>query len=109
MDNQNPNAMSNDDLEKDAQQLSKENDLKGNQENVNRSTAAEGELISLEEDIHHKAAGDDLGDKERDLDDLVHQQGGEDGSLPDSEELSLEEEEDGYGDCVVSERETPMI
>jgi hypothetical protein len=99
MENNNPNNMSNEDLEKDTQKLSSENNLQGNQENVNKSTAAEGTLIEPEQDIHRKGAGDYLGNKERDLDDdLVHQQGGEDGSLPDSEELSLEEEEDGYDD-----------
>jgi hypothetical protein len=98
MENENPNKKSNEDLEKDVQQLSKENNLQGNQENVNKSTAAEGELISPEQDIHHKAVGDFAGDKERDLDDLVHSKDSQDGSIPDSEELSLEEEEDGYDD-----------
>lgn len=98
MENNNPNNMSNEDLEKDTQKLSSENNLQGNQENLNKSTAAEGTLIEPEQDIHRKGAGDYLGNKERDLDDLAHQQGGEDGSLPDSEELSLEEEEDGYDD-----------
>jgi hypothetical protein len=98
MENENPNTKSNEDLEKDMHQLSKENDLKGNQENVNRSTAAEGDLISPDQDTHHKAVGDYAGDKERDLDDVVHQGDSQDGSVPDSEELSLEEEEDGYDD-----------
>lgn len=80
MENNNPNNMSNEDLEKDTQQLSSENNLKGNQENVNKSTATEGTLIEPEQDIHSKEVN-----------------GGEDGSLPDSEELSLEEE-DGYDD-----------
>jgi hypothetical protein len=98
MENENPNKKSNQDLEKDMQQLGTENNLQGNQEKVNRSTAAEGELISPEQDIHHKAVGDYAGDKERDLDDVVHNKDSQDGSIPDSEELSLEEEEDGYDD-----------
>lgn len=81
MENNNPNNMTNEDLEKDMQQLSSENNLKGNQENVNKSTATEGTLIEPEQDIHSKETT-----------------GGEDGSLPDSEELSLEKEEDGYDD-----------
>ncbi len=81
MENNNPNNMSNEDLEKDTQQLSSENNLKGNQENANKSTATEGTLIEPEEDIHSKGTNS-----------------GEDGSMPDSEELSLEEEEDGYDD-----------
>ena len=87
MKNDNPNNMSNDDLEKDMQQLSSENNLTGNQEHVNKSTATEGTLIEPEQD-HHKEISEDLGP----------QKGGEDGSLPDSEELSLREEEDSFRD-----------
>lgn len=76
MNNNNPNSMSNDDLEKDAQQSNNENAEKGSQEKTNKSTAAEGDLIDPEQDPHRV----------------------EDGSLPDSEELSLEEEEDSYDD-----------
>jgi hypothetical protein len=88
MEKNNPNNMSNEDLEKDMQQLSSENNATGNQEHVNKSTAAEGDLIDPDQDAHHKELGEDLGPKE----------GGEDGSLPDSEELSLREEEDSFND-----------
>ncbi len=88
MEDNNPNNMSNEDLEKDMQQLSSENNLTGNQEHVNKSTATEGTLIEPEQDIHHKEIGEDL----------RPQQGGEDGSLPDSEELSLREEEESFTD-----------
>jgi hypothetical protein len=89
MENNNPNNMSNEDLEKDMQQKNMENDLRGSQENVKKTTAAEGELITPEIDPHKSA---DLNNTS-DIDDLVHQ----DGSAPDPESLSLEEEE-GYDD-----------
>ena len=76
MSNDNPNSMSNDDLEKDVSQHRAENEDLGNQQNVNKSTAAEGELLDPEQEPHQV----------------------KDGNLPDSEELSLEEEEDGYDD-----------
>lgn len=70
--------MSNADLEKDAAGWDGENDEKGNEEQANKSTAAEGDLLEPEEDPNRV-------------------KGGKDGSIPDSEELSLEEEE-GYDD-----------
>ncbi|GEO08017.1 hypothetical protein SAE01_05130 [Segetibacter aerophilus] len=45
MDNNNPAEMSNEDLEKDMQQRNDE-DGKGNQEHVQKSTATEGELLT---------------------------------------------------------------
>ena len=95
MENNNPNNMSNQDVEKDMQ-LSSENNLQGNQENVNKSTASEGTLIEPDQDANQKGAVDFFGNIKDDSNDA--QQGGEDGSLPDSEELSLDEEEDGYDD-----------
>lgn len=49
MNNNNPAEMSNEDLEKDAQQTNPETQ-KGNQEKLNKSTAAEGTLKTPEED-----------------------------------------------------------
>jgi hypothetical protein len=76
MSNNNPNTMSNDDLEKDAAGKDVGATSDGNQQNVNKSTAAEGDLLDPEQDPNQV----------------------KDGSLPHSEELSLEEEEDGYDD-----------
>jgi hypothetical protein len=89
MENGNPNNMSNEDLENDMQQKKSEIDFKGNQENVQTTTAAEGTLITPEQDPNKKDAvnAGDLADD-----------GGEDGSLPDPEETSLNEDEDGYDD-----------
>jgi hypothetical protein len=89
MQDYNPNDMSNEDLEKDMQQKHTENDLKGNQENIKKTTAAEGTLITPEQDPNNKAAINS---------DDQTRQSGEDGSLPDPEETSLVEEEDGYDD-----------
>ena len=95
MENNNPNNMSNQDVEKDMQ-LSSENNLQGNQENVNKSTASEGTLIEPEQDPHQKQAVDYFGNIKSDSNNT--QDGGEDGSLPDPEELSLEEEEESFND-----------
>lgn len=86
MDNNNPAEMSNEDLEKDMQHR--------NQENVNKSTAAEGTLKEIDEDEATRTSMHTAykGDEEQDLDDLVHEQAAEvedsqDGSLPDPEEV----------------------
>ncbi|MBA4139979.1 MAG: hypothetical protein H0X70_05665 [Segetibacter sp.] len=96
MEKNNPNNMSNQDLENDMQQLSSENNLKGNQEKVNKSSATEGTLIEPEQDLHQKQAVDYFGNIKSDSNNT--QDGGEDGSLPDPEELSLEEEEESFND-----------
>lgn len=96
MESNNPNNMSNQDLENDMQQLSSENNLQGNQEKVNKSTATEGTLKEPEQDPHQKGAVDFFGNIKSDSND--DQEGGKDGSMPDSEELSLEEEEDSFND-----------
>ncbi len=83
MENNNPNNMSNEDLEKDMQRPGSEK-ATGGQEHVKKSTASEGTLIEPEQDPHQKEIGGG--------------EGGEDGSLPDSEELSLREEEDSFND-----------
>jgi hypothetical protein len=92
MQNDNPNNMTNDDLEKDMQHRQYDQDLKGNQENVKKTTAAEGDLITPEQDPNSKppATGNE---SEANLDDVVHA----DGALPDPDALSLNEEE-GYDD-----------
>lgn len=100
MDNNNPAEMSNEDLENDMKQKNLETP-KGNQEKLNKSTAAEGSLKTLEEDesskvnIHtaYKAT------EEQDLDDLVHTQASEEelshnGSMPDPEEVGNWENKD---------------
>ena len=89
MDNQNPSEMTNQDLENQmAQQNTGE---KGNQEKVKKSTAAEGDLISPEDDKNSTTNIKPVSlDDERDGDDLVHSSADEDsqdGSLPDPEEL----------------------
>ncbi len=53
MNNDNPAEMSNEDLEKDTQQRNLETPT-GNQENLNKSTAAEGTLKTPEEDESSK-------------------------------------------------------
>lgn len=88
----NPAKMSNADLEKDMQDRMEQNHTSGNQEFVNKSTAAEGQLKSSTDDLssavdHH--TGYNAND-EQDLDDLVHRQadeGGQDGSLPSPEDI----------------------
>ena len=93
MDNNNPAEMSNTDLEKDMQQKNEEgNDFK-NEENVNKSTAAEGTLKTPDEDESSKINMSTAykQDEEQDLDDLVHAKAKEshNGSLPDPEEVKL--------------------
>lgn len=87
MDNQNPAEMSNSDLENEMKNNNKDS---GNQELVNKSTAAEGNLIDPSKDPHSVNRVKPAGDDERDLDDLVHtseDEDSQDGSLPDPEEL----------------------
>jgi hypothetical protein len=99
MDNNNPAEMSNQDLENDMQQKTAE--TKGNQEHVNKSSAAEGTLKEIDEDEATRASVRSVykGDEEQDLDDLVHTQATEaldsqDGSLPDPEALDHWEMDD---------------
>ena len=87
MDNNNPAEMTNEDLEKDMQQNNKGSNTATNQENVNKSTAAEGTLKTPSPDTssavtHHTSYKEG---QEQDLDDLVHQQAQEvshNGNLP---------------------------
>ena len=95
MNNNNPAEMTNEDLEKDMENYKST----GNQENVSKSTAAEGTLKTPDEDQSsavnlHTAynAG-----TEQDLDDLVHRKAEEDshnGNLPDPEDIPAWEDED---------------
>lgn len=93
MDNNNPAEMSNEDLEKDIKQKNEENNAFKNDENENKSTAAEGTLMTPEEDesskINMSTAYKES--EEQDLDDLVHVRGKEkhNGSFPDPEEAKL--------------------
>jgi hypothetical protein len=92
MNNDNPAEMSNQDLENDMQQNQAKN-ATGNQENLSKSSAAEGTLKSPESDEGSKSkiSGHSTGIEERDLDDLVHSQtrpeDSQDGSLPDPEAI----------------------
>jgi hypothetical protein len=92
MNNDNPAEMSNQDLENDMQQNQPKNTT-GNQENVSKSSAAEGTLKSPESDEGSKTkiGSHSSGRDERDLDDLVHSQSepedSQDGSLPDPEAI----------------------
>lgn len=93
MDNNNPAEMSNEDLEKDTQQRNLETP-KGNQEKLNKSTAAEGMLKTPEEDESSKINRDTVykADSEQDMDDLMHTRANEkeinhNGSMPDPEEV----------------------
>lgn len=93
MNNNNPAEMSNNDLEKDMQQKNKEGDASINEENVNKSTAAEGTLKTPEEDesskINMSTAFKES--EEQDMDDLVHSRAKEshNGNMPDPEEVKL--------------------
>ncbi len=93
MDNNNPAEMSNIDLEKDMQQKNEESNNVENEENVNKSTAAEGTLKTPDEDesskINMSTAYKES--EEQDLDDLVHTRAKEshNGSLPDPEAAKL--------------------
>lgn len=103
MNTDNPAEMSNSDLEKDAERLNAEAKASGNQEHVNKSTAAEGTLKEPSQDessaVNMKTAYKDT--DEQDLDDLVHQKAEEEkhiGSLPDPEgELDWEDDENAGG------------
>ena len=93
MDNNNPAEMSINDLEKDMEQKNKSADALKNEEDVNKSTAAEGTLMTPEEDesskINMSTAFKE--NDEQDLDDLVHVKGKEkhNGIFPDPEEAKL--------------------
>lgn len=93
MENNNPAEMSNTDLEKDMQQKNEEGNAAVNEENVNKSTAAEGSLKTSDEDESSKINMSTVykRDEEQDLDDLVHTRAKEshNGSLPDPEEAKL--------------------
>ena len=87
--------MTNEDLEKDMENYNNT----GNQENVSKSTAAEGILKTPTEDqssavnVHTAYKESD----EQDLDDLVHRRSEEDthnGNLPDPEDIPAWEDED---------------
>ncbi|MCW3115084.1 MAG: hypothetical protein JWR18_3480 [Segetibacter sp.] len=99
MDNNNPAEMSNQDLENDMQQNSAET-TKGNQEHVQKSSAAEGTLKTPEQDESSKINLNTVykGDEEQDLDDLVHTQAAEEvaheGNMPDPEALDSWETND---------------
>ena len=90
MDNDNPAEMSNSDLEKDMQKESAGGNANTvNQEDINKSTAAEGTLKDPSSIVgHHTSHGTT---EERDLDDLVHRRADEedsqDGSLPNPEDV----------------------
>jgi hypothetical protein len=92
MDNNNPAEMSNMDLEKDMQQRNREDDFV-NDEDVSKSTAAEGTLKNADADESSKVgmSTEYKKDEEQDLDDLVHVRAkeGHNGSLPDPEEAKL--------------------
>ena len=99
MDNNNPAEMSNQDLENEMQQYNAETE--GNQEDVNKSTAAEGTLKTPEADELSKINVSTVykDDQEQDLDDLVHTQAAEkeithNGSMPDPEEVGNWENND---------------
>jgi hypothetical protein len=79
MDKNNPDEMSNEDLENDIVEKRKENPT-GNQESLNKSTAAEGELKSPLEDA-------DSVTNIRSVSKAEEQQDSQDGSLPDPEEV----------------------
>ena len=99
MDNNNPAEMSNQDLEKDMEQRKLETPT-GNQEKLNKSTAAEGTLKTPEQDESSKINMQTVhnADQEQDLDDLVHTQAAEkeagSGTMPDPEALDTWEAND---------------
>ena len=95
MNNNNPAEMTNEDLEKDMENYKST----GNQEDVSKSTAAEGTLKTPDEDqssaVNLHTAYD--AGTEQDLDDLVHRKAEEDshnGNLPDPEDIPAWEDED---------------
>jgi hypothetical protein len=93
MDNSNPAEMSNIDLEKDMKQKNEKESNSLNDENVNKSTAAEGTLITPDEDESSKINMSTAykKDEEQDLNDLVHERANEShsGTLPDPEQAKL--------------------
>ena len=97
MNNNNPAEMSNDDLEKDMDLRNLEIP-KGNQEKLNRSTAAEGTLKTPEEDAFSKVnlAGKNKANEEQGK--LIHataeEEDSQDGSIPDPEEVGNWENDD---------------
>lgn len=106
MDNNNPAEMTNEDLEKDMQKSNDSSKPARNQENVNKSTATEGELKTPSEDTssavaHHTSYNES---QEQDLDDLVHRQAEEEthnGNLPNPEDIpgweGMETDDDKIG------------
>src|SRR3954454_8885915 len=97
MNNNNPAEMSNEDLENDMHENS--GTVKGNQEGVNKSSAAEGSLKTPEQDEASKSniKSHYQGDQQHDLDDLVHEttsDDAQDGSMPDPEALDNWESND---------------
>ena len=98
MDNNNPAEMSNEDLENDMQQNTAE--TKGNQEDVQKTSAAEGTLKTPETDESSKINLNTVykGDEEQDLDSLIHTQAVEEasheGTMPDPEALDTWESND---------------
>jgi hypothetical protein len=91
--------MSNEDLEKDMEQRKQETPT-GNQEKLNKSTAAEGTLKTPEQDESSKVNIQTVhkAEEEQDLDDLIHRQATEKevsaGTMPDPEALDTWETND---------------
>ena len=92
MDMNNPAEMSNEDLEKDMEQKNQEAKASGNQEHVNKSTAAEGDLISPSEDPASAPQVDASG--------FIVDEDSQDGSMPDPEALDSWESNDDDADKV---------
>ena len=86
MDTNNPAEMSNDDLEKDMEQKNQEAKESGNQEHVNKSSAAEGELLTPEQDPASAPKVDSNG--------FIVDEDSQDGSMPDPEALDAWETND---------------
>ena len=92
MSNENPAEMSNADLEKDMEQRNLETP-KGNQEKLNKSTAAEGTLLTPDQDPFSKS---NLRKTSNQSDDpqLTSDEDSQDGSGPDPEAMSNWENND---------------
>jgi hypothetical protein len=86
MDTNNPAELSNEDLENDMEQKNREAKQAGNQEHVNKSSAAEGELISPEQDPASAPKVDSQG--------FIVDEDSQDGSMPDPEALDTWEADD---------------
>lgn len=105
MDNNNPAEMSNEDLEKDMQKSNEGGNRAANQENINKSTAAEGTLKTPSQDSssavsHHTSYNEG---QEQDLDDLVHRQAEEEihnGNLPSPEDIPAWEGDETDNDKI---------